>query len=92
MTLFDDDIDAMIEDFGVSVVTDNHEGLGLFDVSDQVLNDLTMSTDYVLTVKHADFNTLAFGDEIEVDGENYEVKEVRKIDDGKLSKIYISKI
>ena len=92
MTIFDTDLDAILKDFSVQVVSDSGAGFGILDKSDEVLNDFTLSTDYVLTVKTIDFGSLVFGDTLTVDGVDYEIKEIRKIDDGLLSKVFLSKI
>ncbi len=53
---------------------------------------MVLTTDYELTVKTSDLGTLAFDTEIKISNVKYKVRNVRKIDDGTLSKISLLKV
>ena len=50
-----------------------------------------LTTDYELTVKNSDLGTLAFDTEIDVSNVTYKVRNIRKVDDGTLCKISLTK-
>lgn len=88
-----EDLNLFLDDFGVSVTAGAVSALGILDMPTQVVADgMVLSTDYTLTAKTADFGGLLFGDGITVDGVNYQVREVRKLDDGKFCEISLSKL
>jgi hypothetical protein len=57
-----------------------------------VAGDMVLSTDYTLTCRMADFGGLLFGDGITVGGVNYQVREVRQLDDGAFVEIGLQKL
>ena len=68
-------------------------GVGILDMPAQVLaGDMVLSTDYTLTARTADFGGLLYGDAITVNGINYQVREVRKLDDGAMCEIGLMKL
>lgn len=90
-----EDLDVFFGDElgAVDVVIDATTVSGYLDMPDELVgNGLVLSTEYSLTVKTSDVSGLAAGDEIEVDGDDYEVRDVRKIDDGKLSRVALAKV
>ena len=52
---------------------------------------IVMTTDYELTIKTSDLGSLDFETELDVDNTTYKVRNIRKIDDGTLSKISLTK-
>lgn len=92
MSIFIDDLDYLFSDFKVAVSTESFDGFGVFDKTDGSVGAFTDSADYELTVKTSEFSSVSFGDTITVAGENYEVKDARRIDEGLLSVISLSKI
>jgi hypothetical protein len=67
--------------------------LGILDMPSQVISgDMVLTTDYSLTARAADFGGLLFGDGITVDGVNYQVREVRKLDDGAFVEIGLQRL
>lgn len=88
-----EDLSIFLNDFGVTCTSGAVSALGLFDMPSQILaGDMVLSTDYTLTAKAADFGGLLFGDAITVAGINYQVREVRKIDDGSFVEIGLTKL
>ena len=88
-----EDLSIFFEDFGVSCTAGAITALGILDMPTQVVaGDMVLSTDYTLTARFADFGGLVYGDPITVDGVNYQVREVRQLDDGKLCEIGLSKL
>lgn len=92
MTQFSDDLDTFTDDFGVTATWGSVSGLGVLDQPDQIIGGgISISTEYLLTVKAEDFEGIAFGDAITVDSTDYTVREVRKIDDGSFYRIVLTK-
>ena len=50
-----------------------------------------MTTDYELTGKTKDFGSILFDETIKVNDEDYKVRSVRKIDDGSLCIVSLTK-
>jgi hypothetical protein len=91
--MFNEIPDVFLADFGVPVTASNVSGVGILDMPTQVISDgMVLSTDYALTAKTSEFGGLLYGDGITVDGVNYQVREVRKLDDGKFCEISMSKL
>jgi len=88
-----ENLDVFLADFGVSVTAGAIAGVGLFDMPTQVIADgMVLTSDYTLTAKTSDFGGLRYGDAITVDGTAYQVREVRRLDDGKFCEIGLSKV
>jgi hypothetical protein len=86
-------LDAFLADFGVACTAGAISAVGILDMPGQVLgNGMVISTDYTLTCKSADFGGLFYGDGITIAGVNYQVREVRKLDDGSFCEITLSKL
>ena len=59
----------------------------------QVISDgAILSTDYVLTARASDFGGLLYGAAITVSGVNYEVRDVRKVDDGAFVELSLQRL
>ena len=88
-----ENLDVFLADFGVSVTAGAITGVGLFDMPTQIIADgMVLTSDYTLTAKTSDFGGLRYGDAITVDGTAYQVREVRRLDDGKFCEIGLSKV
>ena len=90
---FTEDSDVFFGDFSESIFYDNATYKGILEQPDEVIADgVVLTTDYELTVKNSDLGSLAFDTQIEVSNVKYKVRSVRKIDDGTLCKISLSKV
>jgi hypothetical protein len=88
-----EDLNLFLGDFGVSCTAGAVSALGILDMPGQVISDgMVLTTDYTLTARTADFGGLLYGDGITVDGVNYQVRETRKLDDGKFVEISLMKL
>jgi hypothetical protein len=88
-----EDLAVFLDDFGVSCTAGAITALGILDMPTQVVaGEMVLSTDYTLTCRAADFGGLLYGDSITVDGTNYQVRETRRIDDGKFVEISLLKL
>ena len=88
-----DDLTPFFGDFALEVIAGSVAGLGILDCPTMALGDgMVLSDEYLLTCQTADFGAVAPYSEIQVDGEAYTVREVRRIDDGKLCEISLSKV
>lgn len=85
MTL-DSDLDLFFS-FGASSVSAGAvSGLGLLMMPGEIIADgMVMTTDYELTVKTSEFGNLEYGAGIVVDAVPYTVRNVKPVDDGRLS-------
>ena len=90
---FSEDIDTFFDDFSDNVVYQGVIYKGILEQPDEVIADgVVLTTDYELTVKTVDLGTIAFDTQIEVSDVKYKVRNVRKIDDGTLCKISLTKV
>ena len=90
---FTEDINTFFGDFSENVFYDNETYKGILEQPDEIIADgVVLTTDYELTVKTADLGTIAFDAQIEVSNVKYKVRNVRKIDDGTLCKISLTKV
>lgn len=88
-----EDLSVFLTDFGVSCTSGSVTALGILDMPGQVLADgMVITTDYTLTTRTIDFGNLVYGNTMTVDGEAYEVREVRNLDDGKFCEIALQKL
>ena len=89
---FTEDLDTFFIDFTDSVIYDNAEYKGILEQPDEIIADNTvMTTDYELTGKTSDFGRILFDESIQINQENYTVRSVRKIDDGSLCIVSLTK-
>ena len=90
---FTEDINTFFGDFSENVFYDNETYKGILEQPDEIIADgVVLTTDYELTVKTDDLGTIAFDAQIEVSNVKYKVRNVRKIDDGTLCKISLTKV
>ena len=89
---FTEDLDIFLADFGQAVIHDGVSYKGILEQPDEIVADgLVMTTDYELTGKTSELGSLVFDDIISVDGENYKVRQARKIDDGSFCLVSLTK-
>ena len=89
---FTEDLDTFFIDFRDSVIYDNAEYIAFLDQPDEMIADgVVLTTDYELTGKTKDFGSILFDELIQVNDEDYKVRSVRKIDDGSLCKVSLTK-
>lgn len=88
-----EDLSLFLADFGVSCTSGAITALGILDMPSQIISgDMVLSTDYALTCRAADFGGLVYGDPITVGGVAYQVREVRKLDDGAFCEVALTKL
>lgn len=91
--MINDDLTLFLGDFGVSCTAGAITALGILDMPSQIVSgDMVLSTDYSLTCRTADFGGLVYGDGITVNGQAYQVREVRKLDDGAFCEVALTKL
>ena len=91
--MVNENLGTFLADFGVPCTAGAISSVGILDMPGQLLaNGMVLSTDYTLTCKSADFGGLFYGDGITVGGVAYQVREVRKLDDGSFCEITLSKL
>ena len=89
---FTEDLDTFFIDFRDSVIYDNAEYIAFLDQPDEMIADgVVLTTDYQLTGRTKDFGSILFDETIKVNEEDYKVRNVRKIDDGSLCKVSLTK-
>ena len=87
-----EDLDIFFEDFQDSVVYSSSTYKGILEKPDEIVADgVVMTTDYQLTAKNSDLGGLDFNASITVNGAAYTVRSVRKIDDGVLCIVSLTK-
>jgi len=90
---FTEDINTFFVDFAEDVIYETIRYKGILEQPDELIADgIVMTTDYELTVKSSELGSLDFDTVIEVSNVKYKVRNVRKIDDGTLSKISLTKV
>ena len=88
-----DDLTAFLADFGVPVTSGAIATIGILDLPTQVIEGgMVLSTEYQLTAKASELGGLSYGDQLVVDGQNYQVRDVRTIDDGAFVEISMMKL
>jgi hypothetical protein len=91
--MFTEDPTVFLADFGLPVVAGAVEGLGILDMPTQIVaGDMVLTTEYSVRVEAAKFGGLHYGDGISVDGVNYQVREVHRVDDGIFVEVLLSKL
>ncbi len=80
-------------EFAVAVTNGVTATTGILDMpSDVIAGGMVITTDYALTIKSSVYPTLKYGDSLTVGGAAYTVREVRLIDDGAFSTVYLQKV
>lgn len=87
-----DDLDAFLSDFGVVAIFGAAQAQVILDMPDQsILGDMQLSTEYAITYAAADLAGLKHGSAITVDGAAYTVREVARLDDGRMMRAVLKK-
>ena len=90
---FTEDLDTYFADFTDTVVYSGTTYKGILDQPDEIVaDDRVLTTDYQLTAKTSDLGSILYDSTLTVDSVSYKVRSVRKIDDGSLCKISLSKV
>ena len=90
---FTEDINTFFVHFAEDVFYDGSTYKGILEQPDELIADgIVMTTDYELTIRSSELGNLDFDTIIEVSNVKYKVRNVRKIDDGTLSKISLTKV
>ena len=90
---FLEDLDTFFVDFTEDVIYESIKYKGILEQPDELIADgVVMTTDYELTVKTSELGDLKYEAIIEVNDIEYKVRNARKIDDGILSKIALTKV
>lgn len=80
-------------EFAVAVTNGVTATTGILDMPSEVIaGGMVITTDYALTIKSSVYPTLKYGDSLTVGGAAYTVREVRLIDDGAFSTVYLQKV
>ena len=90
---FTEDLDTYFADFTDTVVYSGTTYKGILDQPDEIVaDDRVLTTDYQLTAKTSDLGAVLYDSTLTVNSVSYKVRSVRKIDDGTLCKISLSKV
>tara|TARA_Y100001978_G_scaffold106205_1_gene94882 strand:- start:306 stop:593 length:288 start_codon:yes stop_codon:yes gene_type:complete len=90
--VFKENLNVFFDEFTDEVIYDNAIYFGMLDEPDEIIADNTiLSTEYELKVKTSDFKKVLFDKTMLVNTIPYTVRNIRKIDDGKISIISLSK-
>ena len=90
---FTENINTFFVDFAEDVIYETIRYKGILEQPDELIADgIVMTTDYELTVRSSELGNLDFDTVINVSNIKYKVRNVRKIDDGTLSKISLTKV
>jgi hypothetical protein len=90
---FTENLDVFLADFGVSVTAGAVSGFGILDMPGELVADgMIITTDYSLRCEASKFGGLIYGAAITVDGNSYEVRENRLIEDGAFCMATLTKV
>lgn len=88
-----EDLSVLFEDLGVEVTLGANTFKALFDMPDEIIGGgLVQSTEYLLTVASSNVSSANSGDALSIEGVSYEIRSIRQIDDGRLSRVSLSKV
>ncbi len=89
---FTEDLGVFLADFDDEVKSGNTIYKGILEQPDEIVADgVVMTTDYQLTAKNSDLGSLAFDSKLKVSGISYTVRSVRKVDDGSVCILSLTK-
>ena len=89
---FTENLDVFFGEFDSTVVSNSTTVKGIMEQPDELIADgVVLPTDYRLTAKTSDLGTLDSDSTLTVDGDAYTVRDVRKIDDGSLCVLSLTK-
>lgn len=87
------DVFLSTAEFAVAVTNGVTATTGILDMPSEVIaGGMVITTDYALMIKSSVYPTLKYGDSLTVGGAAYTVREVRLIDDGAFSTVYLQKV
>ena len=90
---FTEDLDTYFADFTDTVVYSGTTYKGILDQPDEIVaDDRVLTTDYQLTAKTSDLGAVLYDSTLTVDSVSYKVRSVRKIDDGSLCIVSLTKV
>jgi hypothetical protein len=90
---FTENLDVFLADFGVTVTSGAISGIGILDMPGELVADgMIISTDYSIRCEASKFGDLLYGAAMTIDGNSYEVRDNRLVDDGAFCMITLSKI
>jgi len=88
-----ENLDTFLNDFGVPVVFGAVSGLGLLDTPDEILGQISKSTEYQITVKASDFGAVKSGDSLTVNSVSFKARDPFKLlADGAFGVIRLTKV
>ncbi len=89
---FTENLDVFFGDFSDTVSFGNKTISAILEQPDELIaDDVVMTTDYQLTAKNSDLGTAVYGSTLKVNGDSYSVRSVRKIDDGSICVLSLTK-
>lgn len=87
------DVFLSTAEFAVAVTNGVTATTGILDMPSEVIaGGMVITTDYALTIRSSVYPALKYGDSLTVGGAAYTVREVRLIDDGAFSTVYLQKV
>jgi len=90
---FQEPVGAFFPDFGVAATVGDFSDLVIFNSPDiDALSGRVTSTHYEMTFRTASFPTLAYGDQVRIDGYLYNVQAVNKIGDGVMTNAILQRV
>lgn len=92
MTWYEDPA-VFLTHFGATVTSGETTGRGILNMPGQLIADgMAISTDYTLRTLTSSFGGLLYGDPVVVDNVNFQVKEVRLLDDGTFCEVSLMRL
>ena len=89
---FTEDLEVFFTDFNDEVKSGNVMYKGILEQPDEIVADgVVMTTDYQLTGKTFELGALEYDSILTVNDESYSIRSVRKIDDGSLCILSLTK-
>ena len=89
---FTEDLDVFFSDFNDTVVYSSATYKGILEQPDEIVADgVVLTTDYQLTGKTSELGTLVYGSTITVNGEAFSIRSSKKIDDGSICILSLTK-
>lgn len=89
-----ENLDPFLADFGVDVTTSGGATFkAIFDAPDEIIaGGMVLSTGYKIVGKSSDVSGLVNGSQVTISSASYLVREVRQVDDGSFSEVFLSKV
>tara|TARA_B100001250_G_scaffold406874_1_gene426660 strand:+ start:596 stop:874 length:279 start_codon:yes stop_codon:yes gene_type:complete len=89
---FIEDLSVFFTDFNDEVKSGNSMYKGILEQPDEIVADgVVLTTDYQLTGKTSELGTLVYGSIITVNGEDFSIRSSKKIDDGSICILSLTK-